>query len=290
VAGVVVAAGDAAAEWLGRRVVVPRVLPCGECDRCRRARTSSCRSPAPRGEVATCETVPARFLLSVEPALLPVDAPLWPLCALADAAAAPYAAMVRAGLSPGGLLLAVGGGVRGRFAARLAQAKGAMSAVLDADPARRAAAGSAGAGCVLDGADDDAEVLERLAAHARDRQSIAFELTVLETTGTAAGRRRAVELAALAGGTAVLLADGDGLEVTAPLDALAAAEAHVIGASACHPDLLPELLALVARGELSLDAEVERWPMSRLAEARAARLRGARLALPVLVPDDAPSY
>jgi 6-hydroxycyclohex-1-ene-1-carbonyl-CoA dehydrogenase len=36
ISGRVVAAGDGAEEWLGRAVIVPAVLPCGECDLCRR--------------------------------------------------------------------------------------------------------------------------------------------------------------------------------------------------------------------------------------------------------------
>ncbi|MDO8419609.1 MAG: alcohol dehydrogenase catalytic domain-containing protein, partial [Rubrivivax sp.] len=32
ISGHVVAAGDGAAAWLGRAVIVPAVLPCGECD------------------------------------------------------------------------------------------------------------------------------------------------------------------------------------------------------------------------------------------------------------------
>src|SRR5438105_3368925 len=47
-AGEIVAAGDAAAEWVGRRVVVPRVLPCGDCERCRRGRAATCLARAPR--------------------------------------------------------------------------------------------------------------------------------------------------------------------------------------------------------------------------------------------------
>ena len=36
IAGRVVATGAAATEWLGRRVLAPRLLTCGECARCRR--------------------------------------------------------------------------------------------------------------------------------------------------------------------------------------------------------------------------------------------------------------
>ena len=35
VAGRVVAAGDGAEGWIGRAVIVPAVIPCGECEPCR---------------------------------------------------------------------------------------------------------------------------------------------------------------------------------------------------------------------------------------------------------------
>src|SRR6185503_12114 len=116
VAGAVIAAGESAGEWIGRRVVVPRCLPCGECERCRRGRVASCPARVRREGLVSHEIVPARFLVSVEPPLWPdaVTPPveLWQLAALADAAATPYGALVRTGLGPGELLVVVGGGVR----------------------------------------------------------------------------------------------------------------------------------------------------------------------------------
>ncbi len=45
IAGVVVAAGDGAQQWLGRRVVVPAVAPCGECALLQaRASVTACRA------------------------------------------------------------------------------------------------------------------------------------------------------------------------------------------------------------------------------------------------------
>src|SRR6476660_8664283 len=84
VCGRVTAAGEAAQDWIGRRVVVPRVLPCGDCDHCRRGRAATCPTRAARDGLATHETVPARYLCSVEPPLWPKaldDADLWQLAA-----------------------------------------------------------------------------------------------------------------------------------------------------------------------------------------------------------------
>jgi len=261
VAGRVVAVGEAAGDWLGRRVVVPRVLPCGDCDRCRRGRAATCAARAARAGLASHETVPAKYLCSVEPPLWPAALDgnpdvadsdgLWRLAALADAAAAPYGALMRAGIGPGELVVVVGGGVRGAFAVAIARAKGAHPVLVDASPARRERAAALGARFAVDGALAPTQLREALA---REAAALGLPLSgakLLETTATAQGR--AIALALLGdGGTAVLLDGGD--QTAAPLacELFAREETQVIGASACHPDLLPELCALVVRGELPL--------------------------------------
>ena len=42
ISGRVVAAGPGAESWLGRTVIVPAVVPCGECDLCRRGLAPIC--------------------------------------------------------------------------------------------------------------------------------------------------------------------------------------------------------------------------------------------------------
>jgi L-iditol 2-dehydrogenase len=289
IAGVVVACGDAAAEWLGRRVVVPRALPCGDCERCRRGRAATCAARAPRSGCATHETVPARFLCSVEPPLWPAGEELWRLAALADAAAAPYAAWARAGLAPGEWAVVIGGGVRGALAVAIARAKGAHVAIVDGDQRRRARAVELGARLALDAAlapDETRAALEREAA----AMGVPFEgAKLLDATASAAGRARAVAMLP-AGGTAVLL---DGARVDAPAadgrapdwERLAAVEGQVIGAQAAHPDLYPELCALVVRGDLALAPLTAAVAVEELPAALVARRAGAALGLPIVVPD-----
>lgn len=289
ITGVVVAAAEGAADWLGKRVVVPRLLPCGECERCRCARVAHCKNAARRDGVATCETVPARYLVALEPPLLPSGVELWRLAALADAAAAPHAALARAGVAPGDLVVVLGAGVAGRFALRLAGLCGAHLALLpisDGDDGAQAAARRLGDDVALvEGPATAADRLQRLRALGRDRGAAASSLTLIETSGRAEARRQAIELAALAGGTAVLLDGGDGRPVACDLEALATGEARIIGAGAAHPDLLPELLSLVVRGELRLDDEVAPLPFPAAGEAvDTARASGL---LPVLVREAA---
>src|SRR5262249_52904452 len=111
-----------------------------------------------------------------------------------------------------------------------------------------------GARTLLDGdgaPEEHRAALEKLAA---ELNAPAHGWTLVETTGTPAGRHRA--LATLPdGGTALFLDGGDDLPhqtPATPWESLVRAETHVIGASAAHPDLYPELCALAARGELPL--------------------------------------
>ena len=50
VSGRVVAAGAAASEWMDKTVIVPAVLPCGECDLCRRGHGTICRGAENAGQ------------------------------------------------------------------------------------------------------------------------------------------------------------------------------------------------------------------------------------------------
>src|ERR1019366_2818356 len=65
ISGRVVAAGAGAEAWLGQAVIVPAVLPCGECDACRRGRPNICRQQKMpgndiQGGFASHIVVPAR--------------------------------------------------------------------------------------------------------------------------------------------------------------------------------------------------------------------------------------
>jgi D-arabinose 1-dehydrogenase-like Zn-dependent alcohol dehydrogenase len=246
ISGTVVEAGDAAREWLGRRVVVPRLLPCGDCEHCRRGRVASCPSLAPRGPLAATAIVPARWLTSVEPPLWPDGAELWQLAALADAALTPYTALSRAGVGPSDRVAVVGadGDARARFAVAIVAAKGAKLVPLG------------------EGAREAAIVI---ATQPRDWPRA---------------------LAAIVPGDRVALLDGDG---GAPLStdwpALVAAEAQLFGVVGGHPDLLPELVTLVVRGQLSLDgADVVRRVSFADAESARARYRADGGPMPIATP------
>jgi threonine dehydrogenase-like Zn-dependent dehydrogenase len=241
IAGTVVDAGEAARDWIGRRVVVPRILPCGDCAACRRGRVAHCPARAARHGLAAHETVTARWLTSVEPPLWPGGAELWQLAALADAALAPYTALSRAGVGPSDTVVVFGDDARARFAAAIAAAKGAKVIADDA----------------------------------------AVEGAVVLASGPRAWSRA---LARVAPGTTLVLLDGDGgREFAIDWSKIVAAEARILGVVGGHPDLLPELCALVVRGQLPVADAVRRVTPAEADAARAAYLSDGG-ALPIVLP------
>ena len=120
ISGRVVATGPGAGAWQGKAVIVPAVLPCGECDHCVRGLSTICRGQKMpgndiQGGFASHIVVPARGLCEVDLARL---ARTWLTLAdvsiVADAVTTPYPAVHRAGVRPGSLVVVVGaGGVGG---------------------------------------------------------------------------------------------------------------------------------------------------------------------------------
>ena len=114
VSGRVVACGAGAERWAGKAVIVPAVLPCGECDLCKRGRGAICRSQKMpgndiQGGFASHIAVPARGLCPAdEKRLAAVDLTLAEVSVVADAVTTPYQAVHRAGVTPGSLAIVIG--------------------------------------------------------------------------------------------------------------------------------------------------------------------------------------
>jgi hypothetical protein len=118
-------------------------------------------------------------------------------------------------------------------------------------------------------------------------------LTLLETSGSDAGRARAVGMLE-AGGTALLLdrarplgeapvstpqlaaplTGGPGLWGVALLERVVNEQCHIVGAGPAHPDLLPELLALLDRAQVDLSTLTDAVTPDEAAAIVAARREG----------------
>jgi 6-hydroxycyclohex-1-ene-1-carbonyl-CoA dehydrogenase len=274
--GHVVEHGQAAADWLGRAVLVPSLLPCGECEVCRRGRVIGCARLAARGSERD-EVVPARWLLAVEAPLQP-DLPLWRLAALADEIALPFAALLRLGVEPGAPLVVVGGRglvARARAAVAIGVAQGAAVVFVDDDASARQAAETLGARLAVSAGEVTA-LPSRLAELSLPRDG----WRIVETSGTTDGRALAAQVLP-AGGTLALLTGA--APSSAPLPAAVLdGDAAVFGVSACHPDLYVELLAMTARGQIPVAELTEIVDAASAETARADYLAGRRVTIPVV--------
>jgi 6-hydroxycyclohex-1-ene-1-carbonyl-CoA dehydrogenase len=294
VAGHVVETGAGAEAWLGRAVVVPAVLPCGECLACRAGRGAICaRQVFPGNDVhggfATHVRVPARGLCPV-PALddrqrNPGALPLAALAVIADAVSTPYQALVRSGVGPGDLAVFVGCGGIGGFGVQLAAALGAVAVAVDVDPGRLEQLRAHGATATLDARALDFRALKAaLAACAAEHGVPSFRQFVFETSGTTAGQATAFGLLAPGGYLGVVGFTPQRLELR--LSNLMALDATVQGNWACLPEHYPAVLDLVLAGRVALAPFVEPRPLATINDVFAALHAGSHPRRIVLVPEN----
>ena len=106
VSGMVIAAGAGSEHWIGKSVIVPAVLPCGQCDLCQRGLGTICRCQKMpgndiQGGFASHIVVPSRGLCEVDEArLAKAGLTLGQVSIVADALTTPYQAVRRSGVGP----------------------------------------------------------------------------------------------------------------------------------------------------------------------------------------------
>lgn len=291
ISGHVVAAGARARDWESRAVIVPAVLPCGECDLCRGGRPTICRrQQMPGNDVdggfASHVKVPARGLCPVdEERLAESELGLADVSVVADAVTTPYQAVKRAGVAPGTLAVVVGAGGIGGYAVQIARAFGATVAAIDIDQSRLDAIAEHGAALTLNaaGAEGARELRAALRDFAKARGLPAVGWVVLECSGTAAGQTTAWGLLTHGATLGVVGFTRDKVELR--LSNLMAFDARAIGNWGCPPELYPDALDLVLDGKVQVAPFVERHPLSEINAVFEAVHAGRCHRRPVLIPD-----
>jgi 6-hydroxycyclohex-1-ene-1-carbonyl-CoA dehydrogenase len=262
ISGTVVAAGRGAETWQGRAVIVPAVLPCGECDLCARGMSTICRHQKMPGNdihggFATHIVVPARGLCEVDLARLArAGLTLADVSIVADAVTTPYQAVHRAGVRAGSLVVVVGTGGVGGYCVQIAHAVGGHVVAVDVDAAKLELIGRYGAELTLDARAHDAKALKAaIADFARRKGLPATEWFIFECSGTAAGQLTAFGLLVHGATLSVVGFTMDKVEVR--LSNLMAFDARAIGNWGCPPEYYPAALDLVLDGRIQVKAFVE---------------------------------
>jgi 6-hydroxycyclohex-1-ene-1-carbonyl-CoA dehydrogenase len=275
ISGRVVAVGPGAEHWMGKAVVVPAVLPCAECDLCRRGLGTICRAQKMPGNdmhggFASHVVVPGRGLCEVdEPRLARIGLPLADVSVVADALTTPYQAVRRAGVGSGSLAIVVGAGGVGGYCVQVARAEDAKVIAIDVDDDKLTAISAHGAALTLNSRSLDAKALKAaISAFAKENGLRSAEWFIFECSGTAAGQLTAFGLLVHGATLSVVGFTMDKVELR--LSNLMAFDARAIGNWGCPPELYPAALDLVLDGKVAVDPFVEEHPLDDINRVLAA--------------------
>lgn len=260
ISGRVAAAGERSVGWLGQSVIVPAVIPCGECAACRSGRVTICRKQFMPGNdgnggFATHVLLPARGLCRV-PERLPSGLTLEMLSVVADAVTTPYEAIRRSELGPEDIAVIVGAGGVGGFGVQIAAARGAAVVAIDIDRERLDLAAQHGAGLVLDASSTDLKGLKAaIRSFTKECAHRGMGLKIFEMSGSPTGQATAFGL--LDHGAYLAVVGFTPKPIELRFSNLMAFDATARGNWGCPPEQYPAALQLVLDGKVALAPYVE---------------------------------
>lgn len=263
--GRVVEAGRDFASLLGSTVLVPAVLPCGDCPFCAAGRGNACpnqKMPGNdiNGAFSTHFLVPARPLIQISAGLAADPAAL---SVVADAVSTAYQAILRADLEAGDVAVVVGSGGVGSFVVQIANALGARVAACDIVQERLDLISNYGAELTIDLAHTDPKDLRRqVRTFARGVPTLKYK--IFECSGSPAGQMTAYGL--LERGATMLQVGYTPGKVEVRLSNLMAFDATLHGTWGCPPEVYPGVLRLIEDGKVKLDPFIAYGPMSKVNE------------------------
>ena len=263
ISGTVVEAGEDFEDLVGATVIVPAVIPCGNCDLCRQGRSNTCRAQLMPGNdidggFAERIVVPGRGLCRVEDT---GGYELAELSVVADAVTTPYQAVVRSELMADDLAIVVGVGGVGTYCVQIAAAFGAKVIAIDVDDAKLEAIATHGASLTINSAKTDFKALRKqVRAHAADVGCPEHSWKIFECSGHPDGQQLAYGLLTYA---STLMVVGFTLAKTElRLSNAMAFDATIQGTWGCKPELYEPALTLVTEGQITLKPFIETFPMS----------------------------
>ncbi len=288
ISGTVMTVGDGVdASLVGRPVLVPAVMPCGECALCRAGERRICRAQVMPGNdrhggFASHVTVPARFLCPVPETVLDSHE-LWELSVVADAVTTPFQAVRSSELAAGGLAVFIGTGGIGIHGVQIAAAVGAKVIALDVDPEKLSVAAAHGAAVVID---VNGLSIKDIKAQVKDAaKKLGAPGTcwrIFEMSGTKAGQETAFALIGQGAHLSIVGFTMAKLEVR--LSNLMAFDATVRGNWGCDPELYPEVLEWIGAGRLKVSPFVEKHALAEMNGVLDAAHAGTLKKRAVLVP------
>lgn len=289
ISGRVIAVGAGAEQWQDAAVIIPAVMPCGECDVCQRGMGNICASQLMPGNdmhggFASHIMVPAHGLCRVDQQRLAATGlALADLSVIADAVTTPYQSALRLDIQAGDLAIVVGVGGVGGYAVQIASAMGAKVVAIDVVQDKLESLQAYGADLILNAGDIKGRELKgAVKTFAREKGLRQTEWKIFECSGTAAGQLTAFGLLTFGARLAVVGFTMDKVEVR--LSNLMAFHATAVGNWGCLPEYYPPALDLVLDGKVSMKPFVRQYPLAQINAVFAAAHAHEITQRPVLVP------
>lgn len=260
---------DGPENLIGKNVIVPAVLPCGNCELCTHGRSNICQNQLMPGNdfhggFASHIVVPYKYLCPVPDSILEKYS-LEQLSVIADAISTPYQVMKKSELVKGDLAIVIGVGGVGVYGALIAKIMGAKVLAIDINDEKLAQAKRKGIDATLNSKGLDVkEIKSRVREIAKELGTSKYGWKIFEFSGTAAGQDLAFNLITYTSTLSIVGFTMNKLEVR--LSNLMAFDAKLIGTWGCKPELYPEVVYLIASGKLEIKDFVQTFPMSKINE------------------------
>ena len=289
ISGRVVDAGPGSEAWQDAAVVIPAVMPCGECDVCKRGMGNICSNQLMPGNdmhggFASHIVVPSHGLCRVdEQRLSAVGLELADVSVLADAVTTPYQSAVQLDIQAGDLAIVVGVGGVGGYAVQIASAMGAKVVAIDVVQDKLESLTEYGADLILNSRDISGRDMKKaVKAFAKENGLRQTEWKIFECSGTGPGQSAAFGLLTFGARLAVVGFTMDKVEVR--LSNLMAFHAQAVGNWGCLPEYYPPALDMVLDGKISMKPFIRRFPLSQINEVFTASHAHEIEQRPILVP------
>ena len=275
-------------ELKGKPVVIPAVLPCGECELCRKGRGNICQNQKMPGNdfnggFSSHIVVPTRHLAVVPQAAL-ADHSLAELSVVADAVSTPYQVIVKSDLQAGDFAVVIGVGGIGTYCAQLAAIMGARVLAIDIAQDKLDLLAAVGISHTINSTGLDIRDIKKQAKGiCKELGGSPFGWKIYEASGTKAGQELAFALLGIAGSLSIVGFTLDKLEVR--LSNLMAFDAQLIGTWGCKPELYADVIDLISEGKLMLKPFTETFPLSKINDIFQQTLEHKLVKRSIMVPD-----
>jgi 6-hydroxycyclohex-1-ene-1-carbonyl-CoA dehydrogenase len=275
-------------QWLGKKVIIPAVLPCGECELCKKGRSNMCQKQLMPGNdfdggFASHIKVPFKYLCPVSDAVLKKYS-LQQLAVVADAISTPYQVLMKSELEVGDLAIVIGVGGVGIYCALIAKILGAKVVALDLDDNKLANARTHGVDATLNVKGLDIKTIKgKISEIAKELGTSRYGWKIFELSGTKPGQEMGYNLLTFTSTLSIVGFTMDKPEIR--LSNLMAFDAKLIGTWGCKPELYPAVLDLIASDKLKIDSFVETFPMSKINEVFKNTLEHKYTKRSIMIPD-----